>query len=105
MLPKIVNLTLQLVVYEIENVLHDYLNHPYQVIFSNQELRQKLILHILAQTPNYYAIIENSEELPKDPRVLYRSFEERVAMEILIRESITCIYQENGNLIDYHVHQ
>ena len=105
MLPRIVNLTLQLIVYEIENVLPDYLNHPYQVIFSNQELRQKLILHILAQTPNYYVILESSKELPNDPTVLYRSFEEKVAMEILIRESITHIFQENGNLIDYHVHQ
>ena len=105
MFPKIINLTLKLVINELENVSNDYLNHPYQAVFFIQELRQKLILHILAQTPNYYAIIENSEELPKDPSVLYRSFEERVAMEILIRESITCIYQENGNLIDYHVHQ
>lgn len=56
MFPKIINLTLQLVIYEVKDILNSYPDYPYQLSFSNQELRQKLITYILSRFPNYYAI-------------------------------------------------
>ncbi|MEP0803815.1 hypothetical protein NDI37_06480 [Funiculus sociatus GB2-A5] len=44
----IANLTLPVVVQEIEKVLGTYTAHPYQKAFSIPELRQKLIVYVLS---------------------------------------------------------
>ena len=44
----IANLTLPVVVQEIEKVLGTYTDHPYQKAFSMPELRQKLIVYVLS---------------------------------------------------------
>jgi restriction endonuclease Mrr len=96
MLPKIINLTLHLVIKEIENVLEDCPEHSYQVVFSIQEWQHKLILCVLNQIPNYYTIIEDIQHLPEDPTSLYRSPEEKANLKTLIYESMACILQENS---------
>ncbi|GEM_PF-1993066 len=53
---ELINLTLPLVIQEIEDVLDEYPEHPYQSAFSMHEFRQKLIAHVLSQVPNQYAI-------------------------------------------------
>jgi hypothetical protein len=105
MLPRIINLTLLLVLKEIEDILEDYPEDPYQVAFSIPELRQKLILHVLNQLPSYYAILEEDQELPSNPKSLYSSLEEKVCMEILIRESIVELFRENADSISCHIGQ
>ncbi len=105
MLPRIINLTLLLVLKEIEDILEDYPEDPYQVAFSIPELRQKLILHVLNQLPSYYAILEEDQELPSNPKSLYSSLEEKVCMEILIRESIVELFRENADSISCHMGQ
>jgi hypothetical protein len=105
MLPKLINLTLLLVIYEIERLLKEYPEQPYQVAFSSQELRQKLILHVLNQVPNYYTILDEDKELPTDPTGLYHSFEEQVFMEVLIRESIVHLLEENADYIINYIAQ
>lgn len=88
MFPRIINLTLLLVIKEFEDALKNYPEYPYQRAFSMPELRQKLIFNILDKLPNYYTILEEDQEIPSDPKILYSSFEEKICMEILIRESI-----------------
>lgn len=105
MLPRIINLTLLLVLKEIEDILEDYPEDPYQVAFSIPELRQKLILHVVNQLPSYYAILEEDQELPSNPKSLYSSLEEKVCMEILIRESIVKLFRENADSISCHIGQ
>ncbi len=105
MLPRIINLTLLLVIKEIEDILEDYPEDSYQVAFSIPELRQKLILHVLNQLPSYYAILEEDQELPSNPKSLYSSLEEKVCMEILIRESIVELFRENADSISCHMGQ
>jgi len=105
MLPRIINLTLLLVIKEIEDILEDYPEDSYQVAFSIPELRQKLILHVLKQLPSYYAILEEDQELPSNPKSLYSSLEEKVCMEILIRESIVELFRENADSISCHIGQ
>jgi hypothetical protein len=103
MFPKIINLTLQLVIKEIEDILEHYPEHPYQIAFSINELRQQLITHVMKQIPNYYAIIENVQDLPEDPRCLYASSEEQVLLENLICNSITDVLLENTDLISHRI--
>jgi hypothetical protein len=105
MLPIIINLTLLLVIKEIEDILEDYPEDSYQVAFSIPELRQKLILHVVNQLPSYYAILEEDQELPSNPKSLYSSLEEKVCMEILIRESIVELFRENADSISCHIGQ
>jgi len=105
MLPRIINLTLLLVIKEIEDILEDYPEDSYQVAFSIPELRQKLILQVLNQLPSYYAILEEDQELPSNPKSLYSSLEEKVCMEILIRESIVELFRENADSISCHIGQ
>jgi hypothetical protein len=105
MLPRIINLTLLLVIKEIEDILEDYPEDSYQVAFSIPELRQKLILHVVNQLPSYYAILEEDQELPSNPKSLYSSLEEKVCMEILIRESIVQLFRENADSISCHMGQ
>lgn len=92
---KIINLTLLLVIEEVENTLREFPTIPYQLTFSEQELRQKLIDRVLTQTPNYYAILEESEKLPEDPTLLYSCLEEQIRLKKLIRESVIHLFREN----------
>lgn len=105
MFSKIVNLTLRLVIEELEEILKHFPEYPYQVAFSSSELRKKLILHILSKLPEYYAIIEDEQALPKDTKFLYRSSHERVCMERLICESIAQVFEENAGAITGHTPQ
>ncbi len=94
-----------LVIQEIEEILKEYPEHPYQVAFSIQELRHKLILHVLDRIPNHYVIVEDTRELPKDPTCLYASFGEKVMMEILIRQSIAHLLEENADWVRDNITQ
>lgn len=105
MFQKITNLTLWLVIDEVEDILSYYPEYPYQVAFSNHELRQKVITYILRRVPNYYAIIEDGQYLPKDPRFLYTSLEEQVHVEVLICNSIVEVFQENADSISCNLLQ
>ncbi len=102
---ELINLTLSLVIQEVEDILDAYPDYSYQVAFSSQELRHKLIIEVLGQVPNYYAIVEDAKQLPTDPRVLYSSLEERVRMESLIRKSIVFVFHDNANSLSSPIPQ
>ena len=53
---ELINLTLPLVITEIENVLEDYSQSPYQIAFSLPEMRQRLLAHVLTHIRNYYVV-------------------------------------------------
>jgi hypothetical protein len=93
------------VIKEVEDILQYYPEHPYQVAFSLQELRQKLIAHVLSQIPNYYTILEKAEELPEDPSFLYSSLEEEECLESLICDSIVFVFRENADWISRNIPQ
>lgn len=100
MLSKLINLTLILIIQEIEEVLKDYPEHPYKVALSVPELRNKLILNVLKQLPNYYTILEDSQDMPAlDPLFLYSSPQEQEQVRRVIHQSINDILRENENLI------
>jgi hypothetical protein len=93
----LINLTLPIVVQEIENVLDDYPEYPYHSAFSIHELRQKLIAHVLSHVPNRYAV-EGIQELPSSLKVRHTSpLAERLNTEMIIRAGILHILRENAD--------
>lgn len=103
MFTETINLTNQLVVEEIENVLDTYSHHPYQQAFSIPDLRQKLIAYVLSQVHNLYTVIEDGEEVTVDSKILSSSLAQRLHIEALIRQGIIQILQENAAWVSHHI--
>lgn len=96
------NPTLPAVIQEIEDVLDEYPEHPYQLAFSMPVLRQKLIDHIL-KVPNRYAIGGGRESFG-NPKVHHSShLQERLRMEVVVRGSILHILRENADWLSHHL--
>jgi ribosomal protein S18 acetylase RimI-like enzyme len=94
---ELINLTLPLVIQEIEDVLDEYPEHPYQSAFSIHEFRQKLIAYVLSQVPNQYAI--SGEQAPaRKPSPRHSSLvAERMYLETIVRGGILHILRENAD--------
>ena len=95
--------TLPVVIQEIENILADYPEYPYQAAFAIHELRQKLIAHVFNYVPNYSTIIADTPLL-KDSMV-YSSLKRRLHLETLIRGSILHLLRENADWVSRHISQ
>ncbi len=91
------------VLQEIENVLEDYPEHPYQAAFSIDELREQLVAHVLHHIPYRYSILGKAQELATDPKEPYRSKSERMCLDVLIRGSILHLLRENADWISRHI--
>ncbi|MBN3926095.1 hypothetical protein [Nostoc sp. NMS4] len=99
----LINLTLPIVIQEIENVLHEYPEHPYQFAFSIHELRQKLIAHILSHVPNRY-VVEEVQESSSHSKVNYSSpLKERLHLETVVHGSILHVLRENADWLSHHI--
>ena len=99
MLPKLINLTLHLVIKEVDSVLEDCPKQPHRAAFSIQQWRHKLINFVLNQIPNYYTSIEDMKDLPEDPTILYRCPEEQSILKALIYKSMAEVLQQNSESI------
>ncbi|MGJ5634777.1 hypothetical protein [Nostoc sp. C057] len=99
----LINLTLPIVIQEIENVLYEYPEHPYQLAFSIHELRQKLIAHILSHVPNRY-VVEGVQELSSTPKSRYSfPLQERIQIETVVHGSILHILRENADWLSRQI--
>jgi hypothetical protein len=90
----IVNLTLPVVIEEIETVLENYPYYPYQQAFANPDLRQKLIAYILSRTSNFYTVIEEGEQLI-NPQHILCDLDKRSQIETTVAQGIQDILQQN----------
>lgn len=100
---EIINLTLPIVMQEIEYTLNEYAKFPYQVVFSLPKMRQKLVAHVLSQIPNKFTIVEDLGELSIEYNSLYIPLQERLHTEKIIRQSIIDILQKNWEWISSHI--
>jgi hypothetical protein len=91
----LVNLTLPIVMQEIEDVLEEYSAHPYHSAFSMPELRQKLVAHVLSHVPNRYVVEE--QEPSSSPTRYASSMQERLQREMVVRSGILHILRENAD--------
>lgn len=96
---------LQFVIKEIEYILEEYPQHPYQVAFSMRELRKKLIAQVLNNLPNRYRVIKETKDSNSSLRPIKHSLEDRVRLETLIRGSIYHVLRENADWISHHLPQ
>jgi protein gp37 len=97
MVNGLVNLTLPVVIQEIEHVLEEYPKHPYQTAFAIPELHQKLVAHVLSNVSNAY-VVEGVQELSRRPNVRHSPpIQERLRMEMVVRGGILHILRENAN--------
>lgn len=92
------------VVQEIENILADYPEHPYQAAFSIEELRQKLIAHVLRYLPMFCKVTDTErKQLQKTKSPL--SKEQRLRINVLIHGSMLHLLRENADWIGQHIEQ
>ncbi len=103
MFKKLFNLTNQVVVTEVENVLTTYPDHPYQQAFAIPLLRQELVAFVLSQVRNLYTVVEEGEELQTDPELLDLSAKQQPDIDALIPQGITQILQKNGEWVSHHI--
>jgi len=62
---ELFNITLSVVIEEIENILPTYPKYPYQQVFSGTGLRQDLVAYVLSHVPNKYTVLEEKKDLKK----------------------------------------
>lgn len=74
---QLLNLTLAVVIEEMEHILETYPKYPYQQAFSASELRQDLIAYVLNRVPNQYAVVEENQ-FSSSPTLLPRHSSERL---------------------------
>lgn len=58
---QLLNLTLAVVLEEIEYILATYPTYPYQQAFSAAGLRQDLVTYVLSRVPNQYTVVEKTQ--------------------------------------------
>jgi hypothetical protein len=92
------------VIQEIDKVLADYPEHPYQAAFSIEELRQKLVTHVLKHIPAECKVTEIEQKQQKKPNSLLTK-EQRLRIDVLIRGSILHLLRENADWISHRIHQ
>lgn len=98
--------TRKVVIKEIENVLKEYPEYPYQAAFRLPELRQQLIAYVLSHNPNCSTIAKNSQSLPKDSNLLcLATWRERLLIKVLIRGGILHLLRENAQWVSHQIHQ
>jgi hypothetical protein len=90
----IVNLSIAAVNSEVTQILADYPQEPYQQLFADQALRQKLIVHVLSRMPGLYAVIQEEEDLPTSADCPLLAEADQQQIEQLIHEGIQHLTQE-----------
>lgn len=103
-MPKtIANLTLPLVIEEVESALDTYPYHPYQQAFAIPDLRQELFAYILSRTHNFYEAVEEGTELKGEPMFLCGASEHRLHVKALVPKGIQYILQENADWVSHYI--
>lgn len=100
----IVNLTIPLVVEEVERILETYPHHPYQQAFANPDLRQALIAYVLCRHSNQYITVdEEQQEECLNSQSLHLSFEDSDRLENTIHEGIADVLQNHTEDIEHQI--
>lgn len=102
----LINLTSTIVMQEIEDVLNQYPEHPYQAVFSVPELRQKLIDHVYCYVSPHHDAGGRQNVIAQNSIVHPSSFlQERLRLGMLIRGSMLhLLRQEDAEQVDVPNH-
>ncbi|MBH8562913.1 hypothetical protein I8748_12095 [Nostoc sp. CENA67] len=104
-MPKtLVNLTIPVVVQELEYTLENYPHHPYQEAFAHPDLRQILLAYILNRIPNHYITIDEAEAQALTNSEELRVFlENKWHIEEIIHQGIDKILCEQADEVNRHI--
>lgn len=84
----IVNLSVSAVNSEVTHILEEYPREPYQELFAEPNLRQKLIVHVLSRMPGLYAVVQEEADLPTSADCPLMAEAEQHQIHQLIHEGI-----------------
>jgi hypothetical protein len=100
---SIINLTIPLIVAEIEQVLGTYPHHPYQQVFANPDIRQDLIAYVLTQVHSVYVVVDEGEKGSSDIETISNSAETQASLESFIHQGIYYILHQNPSLANFQI--
>lgn len=103
MTKTIVNLWAAVVTKEVEAVLTDYADHPYQQAFAIPDLRQELIAYVLTRAPGNYATVEEACDPSSDSCTLLVSAADRLLLRAWIHDGIQHIFDRYSETITKHI--
>jgi hypothetical protein len=105
MTKNLVNLTIYKVNQELETILENYPEHPYQEAFANPDIRQNLIAYILNRIPNHYITVEPEEkqQVLTNSDYLCHSLEYSLHIEDIIHQGIEKILCEQAQEVNRHI--
>ncbi len=103
MTKSIINLTLPLVVAEIEQVLGGYPHYPYQQAFANPDLRQELIAYVLTHIRSVYVAIDEGKQQIDKLRPRSDLGETQSCLESFVHQGINSILQQHQAMADFQV--
>lgn len=99
----IINLTQHSILQEIERVLEQYPDHPYQQAFSHPDRRQDLLVWVLNRVPNVFKTIEDSQAAIVDLNNAPYCRDQQSCIEFVIRQGIQEILAQNQAEIDHNI--
>jgi hypothetical protein len=105
----IVNLTLPIVIQEIEDILEKYPHSPYQETFANPNYKQTLVAYILSRVPNCYVTVEEERKEEEVQLVSNKSdswrcsLTEKLDMEMIIHQGIDKIMTEQAQNVSQSI--
>ncbi|GBE91229.1 hypothetical protein [Nostoc cycadae] len=95
MTKTLINLTISIVIQELESILDTYPHHPYQEAFANPDIRQTLVAYILSRIPNQYITVDAAEKPEFNcSESMCRSLERSLHLESVIRQGIEKVLGE-----------
>jgi hypothetical protein len=92
-MPKtIVNLTMPVIVEEIENILDSYQHHPYQEAFRIPDLYQELMAYVLSRVRSRYVVADELDRSGIADRARLVPLEEKLHIESVIYDGIQHVF-------------
>jgi hypothetical protein len=92
MAKTIVNLTMPVIVEEIENILDTYQHHPYQEAFRIPDLYQELMAYVLSRVRSRYAVVDEYDRSVISSQTRLVPLEEKLRIESVIYDGIQHVF-------------
>lgn len=103
MTKSIINLTMPLVVSEIEHVLEGYPHHPYQQAFANPDLHQELIAYVLTHIHSEYVAINEGIQQINTIQPSIDLAETQSCLDSFIHQGIHSILEQHQASTDFQM--
>ncbi|PIG93743.1 hypothetical protein [Gloeocapsopsis sp. IPPAS B-1203] len=103
MTKTIVNLTLPILLEEIELALNQYPHHPYQQAFSNPDFRQELIAYVLSRVFSKYVVVDDEKRQHTDLKKMYYKPDQKQEREAYIHEGIHYLVDKYAEYVYHHI--